>query len=657
MAATLTLALALAASAAVACGASQEEQDAARGQQCALPEQRDPEQPPRSIAALTALIAQYEAGLDALRRERVEAFQIAREAGSPEVIAAGLDFPTPGDGPPPPMDRWLEPKAWFHVGEKLSALSALPPVPPRGSRPPGSKPPVMPTYYVAGDVEGRLHFFKYPEERLLAQPYDTQHGAAITAIGFGRRDEHLLVTAAADGSVHMHNLTLPQVPRAVRPPKRKPGEPVPPPPPPPEPTPLTVEFGRVAYGPDGDGAAVTGLQVYRRHRHEMVVTADDAGSIRVLFANGTEYAASNTSDLSNPPPPAKKRGKQKGGSKAEAPATAAAEPAPPPPPLKPPAGVIAMRASTSAKVAQFIAVSIGGAIGFFDLKKMGMIQSRCSGLATHEVVTSMEYDIVHSNILYAATAQGKVLVARVGSDGSRVDCRVLRRLDATGAVSSPTAEAPKGRQSDGGAAAEPPPPAEDSHGDTNRTTNLGVVKGHLLAGDVHGVVVYNTTRVQHRGGGGSLDTLFRSHFTDSKVGLELADSPMLSVTTAADESVVLLASTDGKLLVFESQLPAAVEDGWDLSKTRMPVVAGAVMLVFGYVQYRHSDSDLKFRQAVHIAGGLLIIYSAPCLWLAHLSVRPLACPPRGAGTRCSSARKVRWVAVVVESMRLRWSTC
>ena len=102
--------------------------DAEASQQCALPEQRAAGQPPRSIGELTALIAQYEAGLDALRRERAEAFQIARDAGSPEVIAQGVDFPSPGEGPTPEMDKWLEPKSWFHVGEKISALSAMPTV-------------------------------------------------------------------------------------------------------------------------------------------------------------------------------------------------------------------------------------------------------------------------------------------------------------------------------------------------------------------------------------------------------------------------------------------------------------------------------------------------------------------------------------------------
>ena len=560
-------------------------------QQCALPEQRDAGQPPRSIGELTALIAQYEAGLDALRRERAEAVQIARDAGSPEVIAPGVDFPTPGDGPVSEMDKWLEPVAWFHVGEKISAMAAMPAVPARGNRAPGSRSPPPPTYYAVGDVNGRLHFFKYPDERLLTQPYDTKHGAAVTAIGFGRRDEHLLVTAAADGSVHMHNITLPKAPRPVRTPKRKDGEPDAPAPPPPEPTPLTVEFDSVAHGPDDDGAAVTGLQIYRRHRHEMIVVANTAGSIRVMFANGTEYAASNTTALSNPPVSANKRGKKNAASKTTEPAADSAEPASPPPPLQPPAGVVAIQGATNSKIAQFIAISIGKAIGFFDLKKMSMIPSRCTGMSSNEVVTSMEYDVIHNNILYASTAGGKVLIARVGSDGNRVDCRVLRSLDPSGKVIS--VEKISRVSAASGAAEQPPsasPSPEDSLGDQNSTGKsayLGAVHGYLLAGDVHGIVVYNTTSVQHRGVGSS-GTLFRSHFQDTNAGLELAESPLMSIIAqpANDNSAVLLASKDGKLVVFKSKLPVPVDDAWDLSKTRMPIVAGAVLLVFGFQMYR-----------------------------------------------------------------------
>jgi hypothetical protein len=113
------------------------------------------------------------------------------------------------------------------------------------------------------------------------------------------------------------------------------------------------------------------------------------------------------------------------------------------------------------------------------------------------------------------------------------------------------------------------------------------VNGYLLAGDAHGLVVYNTTKVQQRGGG-SLETLFRSHFQAKNTGLELAESPLMSIIAkpATANSAVLLASKDGKMIVFESQLPVPVVDGWDLSKTRMPVIAGAVMLVFGYQMYK-----------------------------------------------------------------------
>ena len=41
---------------------------------------------------------------------------------------------------------------------------------------------------------------------------------------------------------------------------------------------------------------------------------------------------------------------------------------------------------------------------------MSILPSRCTGLATGEEVASLEYDIVHPAVLYAATTQGRVLV-------------------------------------------------------------------------------------------------------------------------------------------------------------------------------------------------------------------------------------------------------
>jgi hypothetical protein len=138
------------------------------------------------------------------------------------------------------------------------------------------------------------------------------------------------------------------------------------------------------------------------------------------------------------------------------------------------------------------------------------------------------------------------------------------------------------------------------------------VNGYLLAGDTRGLVVFNTTKVQQRGDG-SLGTLFRSHFEERNVGLELAESPLMSIIAkpASTDSAVLLASKDGKMIVFESRLPAPIHDGWDLSKTRLPVIAGAVMLVFGYQMYKRKRggfssggaNDAEMERFLSRAGG------------------------------------------------------
>ena len=129
----------------------------------------------------------------------------------------------------------------------------------------------------------------------------------------------------------------------------------------PTPTPLAVEFGLVADSP-ANAAAVTGLQIYRRHRHEMVVVADSAGTIRVLFSNGTAYASADTAVLSNPPPrqaSRKRRAAARDGADARADGPENDEGNGSANETKPPAGVVAIRASSSPKVAQFVAISIG----------------------------------------------------------------------------------------------------------------------------------------------------------------------------------------------------------------------------------------------------------------------------------------------------------
>ena len=59
-----------------------------------------------------------------------------------------------------------------------------------------------------------LHFFKYPSKLLLK--YDSQHTSPIVAIDFGKKDDQLLITAAEDGSIHFHNISLPRAVRAGR---------------------------------------------------------------------------------------------------------------------------------------------------------------------------------------------------------------------------------------------------------------------------------------------------------------------------------------------------------------------------------------------------------------------------------------------------------
>lgn len=200
-------------------------------------------------------------------------------------------------------------------------------------------------------------------------------------------------------------------------------------------------------------------------------------------------------------------------------------------------------------------------VGFFDLKTMSILPSRCTGLATGEEVASLEYDIVHPAVLYAATTQGRVLVARVVSDGTRLDCRVLRRMP------------------EPASAQHEAQPDSDGQLDEN-PAQLGVVKGHVLSADTTALRIYNTTKVQLRGGSSSIAVLTRSHFATGNADLQLGHAPLLVANPRASEGFVVLCSRDGKLIVFESLLPF-VEDEWDLSQTRLPVLAGAVMLVFG----------------------------------------------------------------------------
>eukprot|EP01047_Picozoa_sp_COSAG01_P041757 COSAG01_NODE_3602_length_5887_cov_20.077229_6_plen_433_part_00 len=371
---------------------------------------------PRKVSALNAEISTLrdeirdrEAKLSALRQERREALQLARSVGDSEPFASRMEFPSPSDSSTQPAaypaDKWLKPLAWFESGAELTAL-AIVPAPAVGNQ----RWDASASYYVLGDMHGRLHVYRYPAESMLSMPYDTRHKAAITAIAFGLWDHSLLVTAAADGSIHIHNLTRPVLPRRLR---RMPSAPdragaaeEGPPPPLLVPSPLQVRnecssyeiFGsyiscrqyltaaarpdkrdccaslKVSFRAaasslpgDNDGRAVTCLQVYLRRRQEMIVAAHANGAIRILFANGTEMLSRSTR-LTLPPAEGSDLGK--GGVDKDA-----AVQVPSSDHFDEGAtlggGVVAMRASFSRAIGQYLALTTGSDIRFFDLKRMG----------------------------------------------------------------------------------------------------------------------------------------------------------------------------------------------------------------------------------------------------------------------------------------------
>ena len=75
-----------------------------------------------------------------------------------------------------------------------------------------------------------------------------------------------------------------------------------------------------------------------------------------------------------------------------------------------------------------MAISTGAGVGFFDLKDGTVSKFKCDSIDEDEVVTSLSYDTEMSNVLYAATTKGNVLILRVHADRSRIRCRALRRI-------------------------------------------------------------------------------------------------------------------------------------------------------------------------------------------------------------------------------------
>ena len=199
------------------------------------------------------------------------------------VALTALQFPDePGAAAEQETDRWLVPRKWFEVEDTLSAVAAVP-VSFSGE-----------SYFLLGDAMGMLQVYQFPSKKLMQ--YDTQHGCAVTSIGFGKRDDSLLVTGAADGTVHIHELRLPRKERPKRRPRVKGASPLPPPPP--SFTSLTLELKHKVPAVESapaetapqSGTEATCIQVYRRLRVEMIVVGDAAGHIRVLFSNGTQFS-------------------------------------------------------------------------------------------------------------------------------------------------------------------------------------------------------------------------------------------------------------------------------------------------------------------------------------------------------------------------------
>eukprot|EP01052_Picozoa_sp_SAG31_P009004 SAG31_NODE_465_length_15313_cov_10.762390_2_plen_312_part_00 len=249
--------------------------------------------------------------------------------------------------------------------------------------------------------------------------------------------------------------------------------------------PLSVQLSHKASASMGSGVesgALRSLQVYRRLRHEMVLAGFEDGTIRVIFSNGTEYNSSSSVD-------------------------------------RPP--VNAMVVSTAQFLGQYVAVSAGAAIGFFDLKTMEMHKSQCENVNADEIISALKYDAVHPQVLYAATEKGNILVARLHADRKSFRCRVLRRIPdegpqrkSSGDKSLTTADENQSKanestpalpadnqqaiESEGEIATSSQPPKTIEEG--GLPLQLAPVKGHLLAASPKALIVCNTTSLQRQGG-------------------------------------------------------------------------------------------------------------------------------------------------------------
>jgi hypothetical protein len=343
-----------------------------------------------SITELDTLISQKQQELDALKVQRKRALEQIQPDTGGSGAATGLDFPgakTLDDDETVPYSEYedrpdmLLPRTWFEVGSSVSALATVPFQ--RGGE----------SFYVIGDVNGMLNFFKYPSKLLMQ--YDTKHTSPIVAIEFGRREDTFMITAAEDGSVHFHNMSLPKPPRQGNGKRR-------------EQTNLGagvwttlevscyLEWSQASLSePNAASSAVatrgkssvTALQMYRRMRHEMLVVGFADGTIRVFYSNGTEHARTTS-----------------------------------------PAPIRTMLSSGAQYLGQYVAIGVGAGVVFFDLKTMKILPSQCDNIKDDEVVTSLQYDTVHQGVLYAGTEKGNVLVARVQADRKTLSCKVLRRI-------------------------------------------------------------------------------------------------------------------------------------------------------------------------------------------------------------------------------------
>ena len=146
----------------------------------------------------------------------------------------------------------------------------------------------VPRFVACADDSATLHIFEKNGSLLLSLPTELGPGIRITAIAIGTREDPILATAASDGQVRVYNVSLP---KTIRAPKPKKGEP---PPPPPPPTKFGLALDAVIpppeeLGSEGDPPVSVGaLALFMRGRRFMLLVGDSSGSVRLMYRNGTQ---------------------------------------------------------------------------------------------------------------------------------------------------------------------------------------------------------------------------------------------------------------------------------------------------------------------------------------------------------------------------------